>query len=190
MYNTAKSLHLFFSVVITPFLFFYAISALFFAHGFLDFSSSHLEQNKIVLQSVPDQTGDLLDMLSSEYGVDGRLSSDESLSNGVRRLHIFRPGVHSTISIAPDGETEIKSRVFNAIGFFKELHSTSGIDGEHASESWWAIAVQVAGISLLGLLISGLIMWAYRSPDRRGGLWFLGVSTLFCIVVIGVLRWG
>lgn len=189
MYNTAKTLHLFFGVVITPFLLFYAISAVFIAHGFIDLSSSHIEQNSIVLERVPKQQSELLDVLRSEYGIDGKLSS-ASRSDGIWKLRIFHPGIHYKISIRPDGRAEVEKRIFNGVGFLKELHITSGLHGESSEYFWWATAVQVTGISLLGLLLSGLVMWFFRSMDRRGGLWFLSASTLYCIVVICVLRLG
>ena len=50
--------------------------------------------------------------------------------------------------------------------------------------------VVFVAVMLVGLVVTGVVLWSYNRKERRSGLVFLGLSLIYCTTVLAVLRFG
>ncbi len=191
MYKLIRNIHLVLGLIISPFLFIYAISGLFFSHHFLDFSSPEKTIEKFTLTSFSTDPAELAKQLSTKHAIHGQLISSKTDNLQALKLVISTTSKqHKVIVNTQTGETTNEVKTLSAFGFIKALHRTAGFPNEITSKWWWGLAVMCVAILLILLLLSGIFLWTYRRQERRTGSIFLGVSLVYCICVLCVLRLG
>ncbi len=194
MYKLVRNIHLISSLIILPFLLVYAISSVFFAHHFLDFFSiSEPERNAIQFQlnPLPSTPKEISSALSENHGIRGHLQSHSINSQGEMSLTISRTGTQYKVLVdTSSGMVTSKEETASTPGFLAELHNTAGFSNKTPEETWWGASIIIVAILLVFAVVSGFVLWAYRSQERRSGLIFLGASLAYCFCVISVLRFS
>jgi hypothetical protein len=191
MYKIFRNIHLFLGLVITPFLLIYAFSALFFSFPFLSNKTVSSSVETFKLSSFPSGQTKLLSVLETEYDVRGEPDKFTVDQNGKAQLLISRPG--SDYEISADPKTlllTIKENTHSVDRFIKALHVSSGFDSKSSAERWWGVAVVIIAVMIVGIVVTGVILWAYNPRERKSGLTFIGLSFLYCTIVLAVLRFG
>ena len=178
-------------LIITPFLFIYAISSLFFAHDFIAPSSTRRQFETLTLSAAPTAPQELADILSSKYEITGNLQRTSIDDSGGIKLVISRPGTrYKVIANTHSNVASIETVTKNAAAFSKSLHITAGFDSEEPAQQWWGGAALIVAILMVCILVTGILLWTFRSNERRSGTIFLSASTLYCIIVLCALRMG
>lgn len=191
MYKVFRDIHLILSLLITPFLFIYAFSALIFSFPFLNDKAVDNSVETFELATFYGDSTNLLAVLTTEYGVRGELEKSVVDDNGRVELRISRPGTYYEISVDPQTLLlTIKENTQSVETFIKALHHSSGFDSASLAERWWGLAVILVAAILVGIVVSGVILWSYNRRERRSGLTFLGLSFIYCMIVLAVLRFG
>lgn len=191
MYKLIRNIHLVISLIITPFLFIYAISSIFFAHNFLNFLSDETTVEKFVLSSFSANPTELAKQLATTHGIQGDLKSSKVDKSGMIGLYISRPGKQYQIRLdTKSGTVTSEETTPSAFSFTKTLHTTAGFHSDDSGEWWWSVFALIVAVLLLLLLITGLILWTYRIKERKTGVIFLSVSLVYSISLLCVLRLG
>ena len=189
MYKLIQNLHIALSLITTPFLLIFAISSFFIAHNFLDFSSYEKKIEQIKLNNALTDPSELAILFSKDHGIRGKLVDQSVDESGRIKLSIYRPGKLSKIAI--DTNTSIATVVHETrdlFGFTIPLHESSGPKSDNFGEKCWDLAVLVFSVLLIFVLITGLLLWLYRSKDRTNALIFLGISVTYSVCVLCVIR--
>jgi hypothetical protein len=92
MYKLIRNVHLALGLIVTPFLLTYAISAAFYSHHFLNFSSKETKVEKFTLATVSKNPVEMAGLLSKEYGIRGVLRRSSINELGLMELEISRTG--------------------------------------------------------------------------------------------------
>lgn len=194
MYKFFRNIHLALGLAITPFLFIYAFSALVFSHHFLNDKTidSRVETFKLAsFSGDTGDTGDLLVALATEHGVRGELKKNVVDDKGRVELLMSRLGSNYEISVDPKTLLlTIEEKTQSVEEFIKALHKSSGFDSASSAERWWGLAVIIVAVLLTGILVTGVVLWSYNRRERRSGLAFLGLSLVYCTIVLVVLRFA
>ncbi len=194
MYKLVRNIHLISSLIILPFLFIYAISSVFFAHHFLDFFSiSEPERNvtQFQLDPLPSTAKEISAILSESHDIRGHLQNHSVNDRGEMSLTISRAGTQYKVLVnTSSGLVTSEEETASTPGFLAELHNTAGFSNKSSEETWWGASIIIVAILLIFAVVSGFVLWAYRSQERRSGLIFLGASLAYCFCVIGVLRFS
>ena len=187
MYKLIRNLHLALGLVVTPFLLVYAVSAVFYSHHFLDFSSTETTVKEFKLISVSTNPIEIADLLSKKYNVRGTLRSSYLDDSRLMKLTISRPGNSYKIVVDTDtGNMTIEEKSRDAVGFIASLHE-AGFRTKNADESWWSFAVTIVSVLLIFVVVTGIILWIYCTKDRLSGGVFLCASLVYCVTVLLVL---
>lgn len=191
MYKVFRDIHLILGLAITPFLFIYAFSALIFSFHFLDDKTIDNSVEVYELASFSSDPTNLLAVLATEYGVRGELKKSVVDDSGRVELLISRLGSYYEISVDPNTLLlTIKENTQSVERFIVALHRSSGFESASSAEQWWGLAVIFVAVMLAGIVVTGVVLWSYNRRERRSGLAFLGLSLIYCTVVLVVLRFG
>lgn len=191
MYKIIQNLHIALGLITTPFLLIFAISSLFIAHNFLNFSSSEKEIEQIKLNTTLTDPSELASLLSKDHEISGQLVNQSVTESGNIKLSIYRPGKLSNIVIDTNTNIAIVEHETQGLfGFTIPLHEISGPISHSLEEKYWDIAVLIFSVLLICVLITGLLLWLYRSKNKTNGLIFLGISVTYSVCVLCVLRFG
>lgn len=191
MYKTFLNVHLALSLLTIPFLFIYAFSALIFSFHFLDDKAVDNKVEVFELASFSGDQANLLTVLAADYGVRGELKKSVVGDDGLVELMISRPGSYYKITVDPKTLLlTIKESTQSVERFIKALHVSSGFDSTSSAENWWGLVVVFVAVMLVGLVVTGVVLWSYNRKERRSGLVFLGLSLIYCTTVLAVLRFG
>ncbi|MFT6587139.1 MAG: hypothetical protein ACJAVU_003292 [Cognaticolwellia sp.] len=191
MYQICRNLHLAFGLIITPFLVIYAFSALIFSFHIFDNKSLKTDTTTFELSFLPNKPVDLYALLLENHGIRGQLKKSVISKNGNVELLISRPGSYYQILV--ERKTlllTIKENTQSVESFIKGLHASTGLNNSDDAQNWWGLSVIFVAVMLIGLVISGVILWSYNRRDRGAGLVFLSCSFFYCITILLVLRFG
>ena len=191
MYKVFRDIHLILGLAITPFLFIYAISALIFSFHFLGDNTVDNSIETFELAAFSGDPSNLLAVLATEYGVRGELKKSVVDDDGKVEMLISRPGSYYEISVDPNTLLlTIKENTQSVQQFITALHNLSGFDSASSAEQWWGLAVVLVAVMLAGIVVTGVALWSYNRRERRSGLAFLGLSLIYCTIVLTILRFG
>lgn len=189
MYKVYRDIHLVLGLILTPILLIYAISSALLAYGFIDFSKTEHTTTKFKIISPPNSLDDIQKLLKSQ-NIEGSLRKISHDENGNISLKVSRLGEEHILEIDEHGNATSKKSRENTTSFLKLLHITTGFEHEENKTNWWGLAALLTGFLLLALLITGIILWSYRTTEKRTGILFLSISVVYCTTVILVLRLG
>ena len=183
------NLHIALGLITTPFLLIFAISSLFFAHNFFDLSSTEQKIEHIKLNTVLTDPSELATLLSKDHGIRGQLVNQSVDESGRIKLSIYRPGKLSKIVMNTSTSiATVEHETQDLFGFTIPLHEISGPKSDNFGEKCWDLAVLVFSVLLICVLITGLLLWLYRSKDRTNALIFLGISVTYSVCVLCVIH--
>lgn len=191
MYKILLNIHLALGLIITPFLFIYSISAITFSHHSLGFSVTDKKVEEFKLNSISTDPNSLADQLTEGHGIRGDLRKSSIDNTGKIKLLISRPGTRNKVMVdTKSGVATIEKETENIGGFINALHFTAGFESTAFGEKLWGLAVLLVAVSIIGVLITGLLLWLFNKKERMTGLIFLGVSITYSVSVLCVLRFG
>lgn len=191
MYKVSRNIHLVLSLLVTPFLFIYAVSALIYSFPFLNDKTVETSVNTFQMTAMPRDVEDILIVLRNEYGIRGDLEKSVVKGDEKVKLRISRPGTYYEVLIDPQLQMlTIKENFQSVETFLKALHHSSGFESSSVAQKWWGIVVILVAAMIVGIVVTGIILWSYNRKDRKSGLIFMGSSFFFCTVVLAVLRFS
>ena len=132
-------------------------------------------------------------MLSTDHGVRGELvNSTVDDVAGKTSLTFERAGTRNEVVIEnATGMARNTAYTANFSGFMVALHIAAGIEGNMAPESLWGVAVVCVAVLLVGIVVTGFLMWMRRrGKDKRTGVIFMAMSLLYCVVILTAVRLG
>ena len=190
MYKIIRNLHLALGLLVTPFLLIYAISSVFYSHHILDFSTTETTVEEFTLTSGMKNPAEIADILLRKHKIRGTLRSSSISDLGIMKLEVSRPGSFYTIKLDTNsGIVSSEQKTKDAAGFIKALHQ-AGFRNKNAVESWWSFAITVVSVLVIFIVITGILLWTYRTKDRLSGGIFLFINIVYCLTVLFVLRLG
>jgi len=189
MYKLYRDIHLVVGLIVTPLLLIYAISSVLLAYDIIDPSKTQHTVTKFKVSELPNSSIDI-DKLLKARDIKGSLKKLSKGQDGSITLEVARLGETHVIKVDPQGNATNKKSSENTAGFLKLLHLTAGFEHSENETNWWGLAALLTGFLLLALLITGIILWSYRTTEKRTGILFLSISAVYCTTVILVLRLG
>ena len=191
MYLILRNTHLTLSMLVTPFLAIYAVSAFFFAHGALNPSVEVKNDSLITLSARPTDPLDVLRMLEAEHDIYGRILQVETEKGGRFRLTIARSGKrYELLSKSTSREVEMSEFTPNFGGFIQELHLTAGLTDKKGAEKLWGMVLLAVAGAIAVIVVTGFLLWLRRTAEKRTGALFLFSSLAYCGVVLTMIRIG
>lgn len=189
MYKLYRDIHLVLGLIVTPLLLIYAISSALLAYGFIDPSKTEHTITEFKVLELPDSSDDI-ELLLKTQNIKGSIQQLSQDNDKNITIKVTRLGEQHVITIDSQGNATNKTSGENTASFLKLLHITAGFEHEENETNWWGLAALLTGFLLLALLITGIILWSYRTTEKRTGILFLSISVLYCTTVILVLRLG
>lgn len=190
MYKLIRNIHLILGLTVTPFLLVYAISSVFYAHHFLDFTTTETNVEEFTLATITRNPTEMAGILLTKHAIRGSLINSSISDSGLMKLEVSRPGTFYKIDVDTNTGIAIsKERTRDAIGFIDSLHQ-AGFRNKNSVESWWSFAVAIVSVFLIFIVVTGIILWLFRRKDRGSGGIFLCVSLVYSISVLFILRLG
>jgi hypothetical protein len=131
-----------------------------------------------------------MEILERDHGISGELKKSAIENSGSMHLSLVSFGVRYSIDVDKAGIAKVNEHRLSFPGFLEKMHITAGFDSENSAQNAWGVLGYTTGFFMVGLLVSGIMMWTYRSKERKVGKQFLGYSLLYCLVVLAVIRFG
>jgi hypothetical protein len=184
-----RTVHLFLGLVATPFILLYALSGVFYAHHSLAPTARETTDIDLTIDSLPSSAEEVARVLSIEFGIRGKLDEVVSRNGSEMQITIHRPGTWYVLTIdqSTGGVTGKVTRV-NAAEFVTALHVTAGIADQNFPEALWGVAALIIATCLMGLIVTGFVLWFKRSGARRAGTLFISLSLLYAGTILIFVR--
>ena len=197
MRKTLRTIHLFLSLAVTPTLLLFAVGAVPIAHHGLN--PAEIDRTTQVFEveigGEPVDARSVARPLAANHGVHGEIGGVVSESGGLR-FTLDRIGQHHRVRLLPAPRdtrvrrVEVESETQSLAGFLIALHTEVGFrDGTRQGRLWRGTLV-VVSLAMLGIVGTGVPLWAQRRQHRRGLAIALGTSASLGVLLLAVVRLG
>lgn len=182
MYRKLVSFHGIVGLLAAPLLITYASTALMIVHNLNPFSDEVQEH------LLPAAEGHALDEMLTARGFIGRELNRETTDDG---LHIVMQNPSTSYDVLASVD-QVRVREFHhgMLTTLRRLHTHSGFWYEDTGANLWGLAPLVASFCCLLLAITGLSMWWKRTRERKLGLIFLSLSSVYAVGLLVLIRLG
>lgn len=186
-YNLVRKVHLYASLPIVAFLLMYVVSSYFMIHHEW-FDTYEREEAINTIQIDPIETSDTRwPEFLTKNGVSGKLINENTSPSGDLIRKYSRAGKEFHVSISPDQKSvEIKTFKGNFPGFVVGLHRIRGFGGSW-QYNFYALMLDVVGISLILFAITGAILWLQLLKKDRVAWIVFGVGFIYVVAIIACL---
>lgn len=194
-YRLLRTLHLYIGLLISPFLILYALSALFLNHDWVPWEDGRVETVSHTMEMPQEENSrDLAFLIAGELGLAGDLGFvNLNRESGRLTFPLDRPGEEIRVTAnlySGDVDVEVRNRgVWRAMIFLHEMPGSHlvAIRGNWIYIVFWGWRADATAYMIFFLTATGIWMWAVLKAERKGGLLFLGVGTLFFVSVVTLM---
>ncbi len=180
MYKVLRNVHLAAGLFTAVFLFAYALSAAQMAYPLYRPTPVVTESDLPVPANIDATPRALARWLGETPDLRGDLREVEGDEDGFA-MTIARVGTSHRIEFDPaERRAHITSRRQNAVGMLNRIHHVSGVGHTYWAVNAWGWLLASSSLLLLGIALSGVVMWFNRHRERRTG----------ALVLAGGLAWG
>ena len=194
-YRSIRSLHLYFGLIISPFIIVFSISIWVFNHPYF-FSRWREEPQEPVHAQVNYQAGET-DLITarnilSQLHIDGEVDWI-SKSDSIILFPVNKPGASLRVTVnIHTGESAIVKKsegLLNGMGY---LHSMPGphnamLRGNSFFMKTWRATADGLVYLVLFVSSSGIFLWYFLRPERKFGLYSFGVGAVLFILLMVLL---
>lgn len=180
-----RKIHLYTSIFMLVFMLFYSFTGFVMSrHEWFPHGPAEIIEQNYKLQFKPDtsQIQPLANKIANEYQLNGRFSYSYDWQHRLEFIY-NRPGHVSTVKFNQELDTvNIKHEIKATFGEINtRLHRIHGFSGG-LLYYFWAILLDLAGISAIVFAITGIIMW-YRLRKKFWYGWFFLVPPILIVIL-------
>ncbi len=195
-YSIAKALHLYFGLLISPFIFIFSVSVLVFNHTEYFNKLRPKKELAPVEQQLNDFTFKDSDLATAKAIIEQLDITGEidwiSKTDSTFSFPVNRPGLNQRISLHTKTSkvtiTQIDVGTFNGVTY---LHTMPGqhnamLRGNSSFMKAWRIATDSFVYLILFVSATGVFLWYVLRPERKLGIYSLAIGIL-CFSILMIL---
>ncbi len=184
-----RNIHLFLSLLTIPFVLIYGISTFHLLHpDWFTWAEPSEESREVLIPLEHRDPPRALAQYLMQEGYRGDLMTVKSSTTTVT-LAISMPGSHHAVTYRRGtGSAKVQTKVETWLGLMSKLHRTGGVWHDHWALNFWSLVAFITSLSLVGLGVTGVLLWIPRNEGGFvGGLLLFG-STAITIALLWVCR--
>jgi hypothetical protein len=190
VYRYIRRTHLILGLLAGPFLLMYAVSAIQMAHRSRLPIQPTVRRESAFVRSGCNDPRLLAQELMQNQGWRGELSEVRRTAQALTLRIVSVGTTHDVICYVNQNKVDITTRTQDFLGVLNRMHHATGFWHRSSQMQWWATAVALTCVALLGLGGSGVWLWLLRKRERRIGLLLVGTNLAFSLTVLALLRMG
>jgi hypothetical protein len=200
VHRWVRDLHMYFGLLVSPFVLVYAVSTVFLNHAFLPWGGRGAREDptRTVRVSITDSGDGLVAAkeVQRQVGVRGEIGFvSRRKQAAVLTFPIDAPGVHTSVRVdLATGTATVQRRKAGIWDGLVFLHKMPGPHNADIRGNWlftrlWGWVADATVYLLLLLTITGFYLWTVLKADRRAGLLCLGGGVAcFTLLLVALIR--
>ncbi len=191
--KTLRTIHLYLSLFVSPTILLFALGAIPIAHHALNPATTSEDVRSFEIPADMLDARTTASYLAQQHGIRGKLSARAADAEALR-FALSRIGQHHEVAVAaPEGAglpriATVTTQTKSLSGFLIGLHTEVGIrDGAWPGTLWRGLLGLIA-IAMLGIVLTGAILWLRRPKRQRPGQLVLAASLTLGLLLLSVIR--
>lgn len=189
MYRALRNTHLVLGLFGATFFVAYGLSAAQMAYPVYSPRAAQIETDFHVPVDVETSPRALARWLSQAHGIEGALQDVEHDTGGGFSFTVARVGTTFEVEFSPQGQSvHVVTKRHGTVGMLNRVHHVTGIDHGYWALDAWGHFLALASLALIGLAISGTMMWFKRHAERRSGAIVFGAGLAWGLSLLVLMR--